>query len=447
MSRILIVDDDQALARSLEIQLGTLRHEVRTAYTAADGIGTFGDFDPSIVFLDLNLPDRSGLDVLKEMLARAPHSAILMITGTQDMAATIEAIRAGAFDYIRKPLDIDDITIAIEKADRHVRSLRSSSTAAPATPDVPPLRPREIVGRSGAIMNVIKSVGLVSRSRVTVLIEGESGTGKELVARAIHDAGTSGDPFVAINCSAIVPTLLESELFGHEKGAFTGADATKIGKLELAGSGTVFLDEVGDLAIDVQGKLLRAIQEREFERVGGVNAIPLGARIVAATHRDLEALVRDGAFREDLYFRLAVTRIPIPPLRERREDIALITDTLLGRIVGDLETAASGKTAHTLSEGAREKLQSHDWPGNVRELENALTRAIAMSRATTIEAEAISFDAPARSGVVGPLHEAEREHVRRALESMGWNITRTAKRLEISQTTLRKKISDYGLER
>jgi len=442
MSRILVIDDDRALCRSFEIQLKLKGHEVRSTQTAATGLAAAVDDPPDLVFLDLGLPDRSGLDVLREMREKGLESRVVMITGQQDMKATIEAIRLGASDYIRKPFDIDDIVLVIEKAAKS-RPARGGMAVESVTES-----PREIVGADRKIVDVIKQIGLLSQSDVTVLVEGESGTGKELVARALHEAGTAGRPFVAVNCSAIVSNLLESELFGHEKGAFTGADARKLGKLELAGDGMVFFDEIGDMPLDLQAKLLRTLQEREFERVGGTTSILLKARVIAATNRDLEAMVAAGTFREDLFYRIAVSRLRLPPLRERRGDIRLLARHLLDRI---------GRRIHSpvekVDEAAMRRLEGYDWPGNVRELENVLTRAATLSRDRVLSAEAVEGALgrprePAGGGdAVLPLKDAERIHIEKALISCGWNITHTARALEISPTTLRKKIQDYGLRR
>jgi two-component system response regulator AtoC len=369
-----------------------------------------------------------------------------MISGHQDMQATIEAIRMGAFDYIRKPLDLDRILETLIKAEEAIHA--EPPTAAEPSLSGDAHRPREIVGRSPAILDLLKQIAVLSESRVTVLIQGETGTGKELVARALHEASGPTGPFVAVNCGGIVPTLLESELFGHERGSFTGADARKVGKLELAGKGTVFFDEIGDLPLDLQAKVLRALQESEFERVGGVASIPLQARILAATHRDLDRRVEEGDFRQDLFFRLAVARLRVPALRERPEDIPLLAEFLLERIARTL-----GKPAVRLTPGALTKLREYSWPGNVRELENVLTRAAAVLRTDVIGEEEIRFDPSSASRPEGsteetvPLRTMEMHYIATVLDRMDWNITQAARSLQISPTTLRKKIADYGLQR
>lgn len=440
---ILIIDDDRALCRSLQIHLERDGHTVACAHLAADGMAACAASPPDLVFVDLKLPDLSGLEVLRRLRDLRLGSLAVMITGTQDTKATIEAVRLGAFDYIRKPLDLDAVLVTVEKAAQQM-TRPSRQVVAPVT-EVGD-HPQEIVGRDPAIIEVIKQIGLLSQSRIPVLIEGESGTGKELVARALHEATSPGRPFVALNCSAIVPTLLESELFGHARGAFTGADVEKVGRLELASDGTIFFDEIGDMAFDLQAKLLRALQEREFERVGSVKPIPLRARVVAATHRNLEAMVAESRFREDLYYRLAVSTVRVPPLRERRADVPLLVEHLIGRLSLELHKPVRG-----IEESALRRLQAYDWPGNVRELENVLTRAMLLARSEVVTETMVAASmgkgmaTKAWPDEVKTLRDAEKDHVEMALFAHGWNITQTAQVLDISPTTLRKKIADYGL--
>ncbi len=444
MTAILIIDDDRALCRSLQIQLAAHGHDVAFENRAADGIEAARDGDAELVLLDLGLPDATGLDVLRAFADEGIDVPVVMVTGQQDTKATIEAMRLGAFDYVRKPFALDDVLLVLEKLERQRRLATPGPDA--LVIDTPPAPPGEIVGRDRRIVEVVKQIGLLSRSPVTVLIEGETGTGKELVAHALHEASAPGKPFVAVNCSAIVPTLMESELFGHERGAFTGADRTRAGRFEQAGSGTLFLDEISEISLELQAKLLRVLQERTFERVGGDATLALDARVIAATNRDAAALVREGRFREDLYYRLGVTRIELPALRERRDDLPLLVAHLVERL---------GRTLHrrigSVSDEAMRRLAAYDWPGNVRELENVLTRAIAIAPGDALTEEELAVpladpDRPSTDEGVVPLRETERRAVRRALDANEWNVTRTAKQLEISPTTLRKKIADYGLE-
>lgn len=444
--KVLIIDDDQALCRSLQIALTLRRHEVRCSFSAEAGGLEAGAFSPDVVFLDVNLPDRSGLKTLPGLLKIPCLPTVIIMTGESDNNAAVEAMRSGAFDYLRKPLDLEEIFAIVTRVERH-RGRVEPAEKLPAKALSESLG-FEMIGAHPKVVALHKKIGLLSRSKVIVLVQGESGTGKELAARILHQAGSPGKPFVAVNCSAVVPTLLESEFFGHEKGAFTGADRVKIGKLEYADGGTVFLDEIGDMAMDLQAKLLRVLQEEEFVRVGGLEPIPLTARIVAATHCDLQRLVSEGRFREDLFYRLSVSSLHMPPLRERRTDIPLLAEALLEKIAAKFQCRKP-----TLSDDALQKLLAHDWPGNVRELENVLTRAAVLAVDTMLTAEDLQL-AQAGMGKMAPgdcgarpatLADAEKRHVEKTLDSLRWNITKVAKQLAISPTTLRKKISDYGL--
>jgi two-component system response regulator AtoC len=425
----------------LQIQLKRQGHQVQAVHTGRAGAETAGANAFDLVLLDLGLPDGDGLAVLHRLQADAPERPVVVVSARQDMNATLTAMRDGAFDYIRKPFELVDILLVLEKVAR--LAPRAEGPTQETADDA--AAPHEIVGRSKGMVDIIKQIGLLARTQVTVLIQGESGTGKELVARALHSAAARGKPFVAVNCSAVVPTLFESELFGHEKGAFTGADGRRVGRLEQAGDGTLFLDEIGDMPLDLQAKLLRVLQERVFDRVGGHSAVSFAARIVAATNRDLAAMVENGTFREDLYFRLAVSPVRLPPLRERREDIPALAMHLLTRRARELHSPVGG-----IADEALRLLTGYDWPGNIRELENALTRAIALARSSTLGLEDFAFldasQSPATEpGEPGPLWQAEKRAIMRALSHTGGNITHAANLLEISRTTLRKKIADYGI--
>jgi two-component system response regulator AtoC len=444
MKKILIIDDDRILCRSMEIRLRELGYDVFFSLNGADGLISACKTNPDYIFLDLRLPDMSGIEILDRLKKETVNCPVIMISGHQDMKATIEAIRLGAIDYIRKPFGMDEILLAIEKWERNKKE-----TAQRGIPlEIEDLKEdvHEIVGRSREIMDVVKRIAILSKNRVPVLIEGESGTGKELVARVLHESSNPDKPFVAVNCSSVVPTLLESEMFGHEKGAFTGADSRKTGKLELADEGTIFLDEIGDLALDMQPKLLRAFQECEFERVGGIVPIALKARVIAATNRDIDKMVKEGAFRQDIFYRLAVSRIKIPPLRERKGDIPLLVRHLLARIGHDFS-----REINEIDKKALSILENYHWPGNVREMENILTQAVALSTSDVLTEQALEsvfsvkqFEESADTDIK-PLRLVEKNYIASALTKTGWNISRTSKLLEISPTTLRKKISDYNL--
>ncbi|MBI5557151.1 MAG: sigma-54-dependent Fis family transcriptional regulator [Deltaproteobacteria bacterium] len=445
MSVIHIIDDDKALCRSLQIQLEALGHKVHLYHTMHEGTDAAVQSRPDLILLDVNLPDQSGLLGLPVLLEKGQDLCVVIMTGNVDNKAVIDSMRKGAFDYLRKPLDLDELFDMVEKVE--TRKKKKQPTPREQT-DEPHPSLDDLIGSHPIMIELLKHIGLLSRSRVTVLILGESGTGKELVARILHESSSPGMPFVAINCSAVVPTLLESELFGYEKGAFTGAEKTKMGKMEFAGEGTVFLDEIGDMPLDLQSKLLRVLQEEEFVRVGGLETIPLKARIVAATHRNLQNMVERGEFRQDLFYRVNVSTLHIPPLRSRREDIPLLVKSLLVKICAKLHCDLV-----SVSEAAMKKIMDYHWPGNVRELENALTRAAALSRDGRILAEDIVWQ-PVKNPASAQakeepftLAEAEKFHIAKALGENDWNITHTAQKLAISPTTLRKKINDFNIEK
>src|SRR4051795_13401333 len=389
MERILIVDDDRSIRELLSMHLEERGYAVSVASTGAEGYRLASETSPSGIVLDMRLPDGSGFALTPERRKRAAEAPVLMITAHHDMATTILAMKAGAFDYIHKPIDIQAFDVALDRALEVRRLSRGTDYLSVAASR--PFKMDDIVGTSPAMQQLFKDVGRVAASRATVLIQGESGTGKELIARVIHSYSAPQKPFIGINCSAIVDTLLESELFGHEKGAFTGAVQAKAGKFELAEDGSIFLDEIGELSQNLQAKLLRVLQEREVERVGGVKRIPVRARILAATNRDLAAEVSGGRFREDLYQRLKVVTLSLPPLRERVEDIPILVEHLLVKINQRLH-----KNLRRVPREVLEKLQKRAWPGNVRELENVLTRAAVLSQGDLLLEEHLVEKTPSR---------------------------------------------------
>jgi two-component system response regulator AtoC len=440
MNPILLVDSDPSFLEKFQQKLEKSGYAVTTATSGKQARERVSNTPIDIIYIEDNLVDIQGFDLLQELQTMDSNRLISLFSEEQDMKATIAAMRGGAFDFLRKPLQFDHLLISIEKALLHVKKrhvMDQHLYMEPVEQDQ-----HEIVGANSQIIEIIKQVGLLSRSRVNVFISGESGTGKELVARALHEAGHGGNPFVAINCSGIVPTLLESELFGHERGSFTGAISRKVGKLEFAGEGTVFLDEIGDMPLELQSKLLRVIQEREFSRVGGLENIPFTARVVAATHRNLADMVEEGTFREDLFYRLAVTQLHIPPLRERRDDIPILVEYLLDRLSRKLHTQV-----RAVDEEMMKRLVSYNWPGNVRELENLLTRAMALSRDGVLSTMDLSCRIPggACKKDILTLKQVEKKHLEESLQRLNWNITHTAKAMDVSPTTLRKKINDYGI--
>jgi two-component system response regulator AtoC len=373
MARILVIDDDRSICETLELYLTEEGYEVHTALTGTDGLNKFVQVQPDLVILDIRLPDIDGFTVLEEIREDDEDAKVIMITAFHDMDTTIRAMKAGAYDYIHKPINIDELEVSLQKALKTLETEKKIGGL--LTESSRDYKVGDIIGSTRAMRDIFKTIGVVSQSRATVLIQGESGTGKELIAKVIHNNTAKNEPYIAVNCSAIVETLLESELFGHEKGSFTGAIGRKLGKFELAGTGTVFLDEISEMSVNLQAKLLRVLQEMEFERVGGKDRVKVRARIIAATNRDLRTLVKEGRFRDDLYYRLNIVTITLPPLRERREDIPVLVDFLVKKINKDLHKNIAG-----VSKEMMEIFLQYRWPGNIRELENLLVRASVIAR-------------------------------------------------------------------
>jgi two-component system response regulator AtoC len=441
MPRLLIIDDEVNLARELSLFFRSRGYETVTAGNLAEGVECFEEQRPSFVICDVRLPDGTGLDALRRIRAVDPAAYVIMITAYQDMQTTIQAMRLGAFDYIHKPFDPLELDIVISKA-RENQRLHHALNRLEAERE--PSAEHTLIGKSKAILEIYKTIGVVSVSNATVLVTGESGTGKELVARAIHHNASPKEPFISVNCSAIVETLLESELFGHEKGAFTGAGARKLGKFELAAKGSIFLDEIGDMAHALQTKLLRVLQGREFTRVGGWETLRTEARVIAATNQDIETLVQKGEFREDLYYRLKVIHVRIPPLHERREDIPLLVEHFLKKINREVH-----KEVFKVPEDVMHRLVNYGWRGNVRELENVLTRAVVLSKGEVLELPTLEepAGAPRMNGFsLRRLDDVEADHIQRVLDSVEWHQGRACDILGISRPTLRKKIRDYKLK-
>ncbi len=451
MKRIMIVDDDTSLSRTLELYFQGKNYDVSVFRTGRAAFEHWREEDPDLILLDVQLPDMEGPEVLEKAKREALAGEVVMITAFHDTEATLKAIRLGAADYLYKPIDLDALDLLLgklllQKAERE-RQVRLSHVVSPSH------KPNQIIGRSKAMLEVIKAIAQVAQTPASVLLEGETGTGKELVAQAIHQESASEDPFVALNCAAIVENLLESELFGHERGAFTGATHRKIGKLEIAGEGTVFLDEIGEFPLELQAKLLRVLQEREFQRVGGLKNVPMHARIIAATNRNLEAMIKEGAFREDLYFRLKVFVIPIPPLRDRTEDIVPLTEYFIHLLNREM-----GKKVSRIPHAHLEALRSYDWPGNVRELQNVLRRGMILSKGELLDLneswmhkedllrgmpeKALRLD---EEEELQSLAEIERVHIMKVLKRTRGNYGEACRVLGISRPTLRRKISEYSL--
>ncbi len=379
--KILIVDDDEGVRWVLKKSLEKAGLDVFLARNGVEALPLISDESIAVALLDIRMPGMTGLELLDAIQKAGSKIAVIIMTAQATMQNAIEAMRKGAFDYITKPFDLDHVNLTVKKA-IDVRNL--SIEARSLRREVRDKYEGGLIGTSPAMREIYKTIGRVAESEATVLINGESGTGKELVARAIHfHSIRAGRPFIAVNSAAIPSELLESELFGHEKGAFSGAVNRKIGKFEAAAGGTLFLDEIGDMNLSLQGKLLRVLQEREFERVGGVDPIKTDVRVIAATHRNLEKTVQENRFRQDLFYRLNVIQINIPPLRKRKEDIPLLADYFLGKY------QPASLNPKVLTEETLKILKAYDWPGNVRELENAVQRAVTLCQGTKIFPESL----------------------------------------------------------
>ncbi len=468
MGNILIVDDDAQLRHSFEKLLLAEGHEVKTSPTGEAGLEIFRNNRPDLVIMDVRLPGMDGLETFKLMHEIQPKAPVIVMTAYGDTDTAIEATKMGAYDYVLKPFDIPEMLSTIDKALEAGRFMRSRVEI-----DVLPEKDstQAIFGRSRAMQEVFKQIGRVASTGATILIRGESGTGKELVARAIYQHSVRADkPFLVINCVAIPETLLESELFGYEKGAFTGAVNRRMGKVEQANGGTVFLDEIGDMPFSIQAKILRLLQERSIERLGGRSPIPVDVRVIAATNRDLETALADGRFREDLYYRLKVVTLQLPPLRERKGDIPMLADYFLKRYAREMSVNSPG-----ITEEAKNVMETYSWPGNVRELGNTVQKALIFSRGAPISGEEISQAIKIETSDIdlnkGAEDEAIRQWIRRALIGGGGekifgdiidhfarmlmtealtitsgNRSQAAKLLGLSRPTLLAKIEKYAIK-
>ncbi len=451
MEKILVIDDDQSIRKTLTSYLKKQGYEVLSAENGAAGIEIVKSELPDLVITDIRMPGADGFEVLKNVKDFDPHIHVIIITAFDDMQTTVKAMQQGAYDYIEKPLEIDNLKITIQRALENKRLSDQLNTFVNEKTEEYLLE-NTLIGKTPQMRQVYKKIGQVSSSRVTVLIEGESGTGKELVARAIHYSGISkSHPFVAVNCTALTESLLESELFGHVKGAFTGSIRDKKGKFELAGEGTIFLDEISEISPNLQVKLLRILQQKEFEKVGGETLIPMKARIIAATNKNLNELVKAGKFREDLFYRLKVFSIFIPPLRERNEDIPILVSHFLNKINIELH-----KNVNKIPEEVMEMLKNNFWVGNVRELENTLMQAVVLSSDDVLLKENILLRKAEQSGTTNEhiqsakpefisLEELEKRHIKNILDALKWDKNKAHKILGISLPTLYSKIEHYKL--
>jgi two-component system, NtrC family, response regulator AtoC len=467
--KILVADDEQNLRRVLVALLRREGHEVVQAATGIEAIEKLADVD--VVITDLRMPGADGMEVLRSAAKHHPHVPVIMITAYGSVGQAVEAIKAGAFDYIEKPFEQEAIRLIVDKAIGQANANKLSPQPTLYPPNDLPSGRYGLVGNSTEMHAIFAVIDKVADTPSTVLITGESGTGKELVAKALHEQSSrKTGPFIKINCAAIPKTLMESELFGYEKGAFTGATSSKPGRFELADAGTLFLDEIGEIPVEMQVKLLRAIQESEFERVGGLKTIKVDVRLVTATNRDLEAEILRGNFREDLFYRLNVVPLQIPPLRKRIGDIPLLVTHIIKKFNERLKKSITG-----IADDALAALETHNWPGNIRELENVLERTILfakgdriersdlqlaasgspeLSRTSTNESQPMPILAGDEDGdTSGSLKDAvraetarvERELIVKALDETGGNVTQAARLLKISRKSLQMKMKEFGL--
>ena len=451
MAEILIVDDEESIGDALKQVFEYEGHKVRVARNGPDALAMVASHPPDVTFLDVKMPGIDGLEVLERMRSRDPQALVIMISGHGTIDTAVEATRKGAYDFLEKPLDTDRLLVTL----RNALELKGLSASVERLLSQVESR-HEIVGSSFQIRQVLERTERVGHTDARVLITGENGTGKELVARAIHRlSARSGKPFVEVNCAAIPSELIESELFGHIKGSFTGAVSDRAGKFEQAHGGTLFLDEVGDMSLAAQAKVLRALEQGVVTRVGSSKPIQVDVRVVAATNKELDAEIREGRFREDLYYRLNVVPIEVPPLRDRREDIPM----LVRHFVEILEKT-DRVTPREISAAALERLQALDWPGNVRELRNTIERLLILSAGDVIGVHDVEFLASGGESVgalgTGLLQagsfsdfkeQAERAYLLQKLREHDWNVSETARSVDMPRSNLYKKIERYGLIR
>ncbi|HXX18611.1 MAG TPA: sigma-54 dependent transcriptional regulator [Candidatus Acidoferrum sp.] len=443
---VLIVDDEDSTRNLCRDVVADSGLRARTASTTEQALDSLEQFPVEIVITDLRVPQLGGIELLRRIKEIYPQTAVIVLTQYGTIESAVEATRMGAADYVTKPFHVPELRAKIERVvhsleiDQENRVLREQLRTRPGFGG--------LIGVSPKMQRVYRLIEKVSQHKYPVLILGESGTGKELVARSIHFSGPRrSEPFVPVDCSSLAPTLIESELFGYVKGAFTGAMHSKTGLLEAAGNGTLFLDEIGDLPVDLQAKLLRALQEREVKPVGATDRVSISARVIAATNRDLEASVRQGQFRQDLFFRLNVVQIKLPPLRERKSDIPILVNAFLEKF------NESNGSVRTISEDAMARLLAYDWPGNVRELENAIERAVALGSGPLLHVGDLpsnlqygSGERMPQSDELLPLEELERRAILRALHEAGGDKLAAARLLGIGKTTLYRKLKQYDAE-
>jgi DNA-binding NtrC family response regulator len=442
-ARVLVVDDEPMVCLALTNWLEEENYFAQAVEDGPQAIKAVRGENWDIVLLDLRMPGMDGLEVLKQVKEIAPQTVVIMMTAYASIPGAVQAMKEGAYDYIVKPLDVDQLTLMLKRIVDHQQLITENILLRKRLTEQYEFE--DIIGRSEAMQEVFSMIKAVTDTNATVLITGETGTGKELVARAIHSNSSQRyGPFVATSCGALPETLLESELFGYEKGAFTGADRTKKGRFELANGGTLFLDEMGDISMKTQIKLLRVLQEKSFSRLGGTEQIKVDVRLISATNRDLVAAIEDGSFRSDLYYRLNVVSIQLPPLRERIDDVPLLAAHFINKY-----NVEFNKKFDRVDRKAMDFMMDYHWPGNVRELENVIERALVIDQGPQVKVNHLPF-----CNVESPLteepqslQEVERIHIEKMLQRNDWNIAKTARLLSIDRSTLHKKIKKFGLER
>lgn len=447
---VLVVDDEQSVRETLRDILEDNGYQVQSASDGRKGLEMIDQLNPDAVLLDIRMPEMDGIKALEIINQRGSRVPVILITAYGSTETTIEGMRLGAFDYLMKPLKVKEILDSLKKAVEIKELLVRTKHE---DPDNRRVKDNIMIGSSPIIQNIYKTIGRVANSSATVLIRGDSGTGKELVAHAIHENSVrKGNNFVKVNCASIPENLLESEMFGHEKGSFTGAVAFKQGKFELAHKGTIFLDEIGEMSLSTQAKLLRVLQEREFERVGGTETIRVNVRIVAATNKNLEQSIEEGTFREDLYYRINVVELLLPPLRDRKEDIPALINHIIKSCSREYNKPINGFTRDALA-----ILESYDWPGNIRELKNICERAVLMSCGPLLTVDDLPLSLRKHSRRVEWLGEiqgdslkeivaeVEREVILKALDENNWNRSATAQALKINRSSLYAKMKELGI--
>ncbi|MBZ5613559.1 MAG: sigma-54 dependent transcriptional regulator [Acidobacteriia bacterium] len=440
--KLLIVDDELSVRDSLAKWFREEGYEIGTAENANDALTRLAEQRWDVALVDIKMHGTDGIELQRRMHEVDPELLVIIMTGYASVETAVAALKNGAYDYVTKPLDPDEIAHLVKNALAHKRTAQENVRLREAVAEI--ARPGELIGQSSAMRKIFDAIETVGPTDATVLVTGESGTGKELVARAIHHASPRRfHPLVVIHCGALTETLLESELFGHEKGAFTGAQYRKKGKFEVAEGGTVFLDEIGDITLKTQTDLLRVLQEREITRVGGNQIIKVDFRCIAATNKDLEKLIEEGKFRPDLFYRLNVFRIELPPLRSRRDDVPVLVDHFVRKF-----SLAMNKRITRVTPAAMNLLQQQAWPGNVRELENAVERAMVVGQEPELREQDFIFKPQSVSnGSSKTLEDMERVHILRVLEECGGNQSRAAEILDIDRVTLYHKLKKYGWSR